>query len=395
MEQSNTTTEAPEPQVAAPELVRPHEGRVLGGVAQGLANRFDIPVWLVRLVFIITALTGGLGLILYVAGWFLMRAEDEAESHAERFLGSASGGRAWIGIGLVFVGVLILADQFTFLDGGVIWAVGLLVAGVLIYTGDLPRLTKRTETKEGVQQMTTNTDSALVETPSSGAPTGGAPPPTPTPTPPILPPQAREPREKSYLGRLTIGFMLLGVGVLAVLDNIEGVPVYPEPRHYMALAVTMLGLGLMVGGFVGKARWLILVGVVLVPTMLFSPVFEYDWTSESFEIYESPSVFTEVDGNYSLDIGDMQIDLTELPWDGQTVEISASVDAGNLTIRVPQEVGIVGEASVDVGRVFTPGRESAGLGNPTLTFDDDAGELGTVLLDAHVDVGNIEIYYTR
>jgi len=48
MEQTNTTTEATEPPVATKELVRPVEGRVLGGVGQGIADRFEIPVWLVR-----------------------------------------------------------------------------------------------------------------------------------------------------------------------------------------------------------------------------------------------------------------------------------------------------------------------------------------------------------
>jgi hypothetical protein len=50
----------------------------------------------------------------------------------------------------------------------------------------------------------------------------------------------------------------------------------------------------------------------------------------------------------------------------------------------------VGEASVDVGRVAGLGRESAGLGNPRLDFDE-RGALGTVELDAMVDVGNIDI----
>ncbi|HSO50252.1 MAG TPA: PspC domain-containing protein, partial [Acidimicrobiia bacterium] len=51
MEQTNTTTEAPEPQTVIDELVRPREGRMIAGVAQGLANRFNLPVLLIRVVF--------------------------------------------------------------------------------------------------------------------------------------------------------------------------------------------------------------------------------------------------------------------------------------------------------------------------------------------------------
>lgn len=408
MEQNNTTTEAPEPKVVAKEeLVRPTEGRVLAGVAQGLANRFDIAPWVVRAVFILLAFGGGAGVALYAAGWFLIRAEGETESAAERVFAGASTSRSWIGIGLVFFAALILLDNFTFLSGGVVWAVGLLIVGLLLYTGDLPRLINRSEEqggkqnpddKEGVQQMTTSDTrvSATTETPTqattppSGGTVGGDVPPTPTPTPPILPPAAHKPREYSFLGRLTIGFMLLGLGVLALLDNLPGVTIEPEPRHYMALAVTILGVGLLVGAFAGRARWLILVGVIMVPTMLFSPVFEYEWTSESFDRAVAPESFTDLDEAYSLELGNLYIDLTDLPWEGQTIELSVSVDAGNVEIRLPQGVGLTGSAEVSVGRVAGPGRESSGLGNPALMFNTP-GPRGTVNLDARVDIGNIEI----
>jgi phage shock protein PspC (stress-responsive transcriptional regulator) len=395
MEQSNTTTEAPEPQVVTTELVRPREGRMVAGVAQGLANRFNLPVVLIRVVFALLTFGGGLGLALYAAGWFLIRSDDEAEAPAERFFSGATSGRSWIGIGLVFLAAMILLDNFTFLSGGIVWAVGLLVVGILLYTGDLPRLVKEPDAdKEGVQQVTTS--STLVpttetETPSGGAPIGGGVPPTPTPTPPILPPAAAKPREHSYLGRLTVGLILISLGVLAILDNIPGIPIEPEPRHYMALGVTVLGVGLMLGGFIGRARWLILVAVIMVPTMLFSPAFEYDWNSENFDRIVSPDSFEELEEIYSIDIGNLEIDLSDLPWEGQVIDLETTVDAGNIEIRIPQGVGLVGEASADVGRVAGPGRESAGIGQPELQFNDP-GPLGTVNLDASVDIGNIDIF---
>ena len=370
---------------------------MVAGIAQGLANRYDIPVVLIRVVLVLLTFGGGLGLALYAAGWFLIRSEDEAEAPAERFFSGASTSRSWIGIGLVFLAILILLDNFTFLSGGIVWAVGLLVVGVLLYTGDLPRLVKEPETddKEGVQQVTSSDTlvPAIAETdvPAGSGPVGGGAPPTPTPTPPILPPAAAKPREQSFLGRITIGVILVSLGLLAVLDNIPGIALEPEPRHYMALAVTILGLGLVVGGFVGRARWLILVGVILVPTMLFSPAFEYDWNTENFDRTISPDSFEDLESSYSLDVGNLMIDLSDLPWEGEEIDLSAEVDAGNIEIRLPRGVGLEGEASVDVGRVGAFGRESAGLGNPRLTFDEP-GRLGTVNLDAMVDLGNIDIY---
>ena len=386
-------TEIPETSASTrpQELVRPREGRVLAGVSQGLADRFEVPVWVPRAFFIICAFFGGLGLVLYGVGWALIKSEEESESPAERFFSGASSTRSWIGILLIFVAALILLDNFTFFSGGVVFAAGLLVVGVLLYLGHIPIGTSGDGSKEGVQQVT-DTDTVIPQEKSiSGdSPTGGGVPPAPTPTPPLLPPSAAKPKKRSILGRITIGLMLLGLGILAIFDNIEGVPVYAEPRHYLALAVTILGLGLLVGAFVGRARWLILVAVVLIPTLLFSPVFEYEWNSNEFEAVYQPSSFEDIEPLYALDLGNLVIDLTELPWDGQTVDINAHVDAGNLEIRIPHSVGLVGFAAVDIGHVGAPGRESSGLGNPNLEFDDPRGN-GTVKLDATVDLGNIEI----
>jgi phage shock protein C len=54
------------------EWERSREGRWLGGVARGLANRFAIPVAAVRLVFLLSVLWGGWGVIVYVALWIAM-----------------------------------------------------------------------------------------------------------------------------------------------------------------------------------------------------------------------------------------------------------------------------------------------------------------------------------
>ena len=57
-------------------LYRPRNNRILGGVAAGLAYRFGLPVWLVRLAWLILFLPGGLpGLVPYVILWILMPSE--------------------------------------------------------------------------------------------------------------------------------------------------------------------------------------------------------------------------------------------------------------------------------------------------------------------------------
>jgi hypothetical protein len=185
--------------------------------------------------------------------------------------------------------------------------------------------------------------------------------------------------------------MVIGLGVLAILDNLQVLAIDPEPYHYLALAVTILGLGLMVGAFAGRARWLILVGAIMLPTLVFSPFMGYDFDSRTFDIHAEPTSFAGLETEYHVNLGNMVIDLTELPWDGREISLEASVDAGNLEIRVPDEVGIVGEASVNVGRVSEPGRSSGGVGDPLLEWDEKDAPLGTIRLDAHVNLGNIDI----
>lgn len=401
--EETTTTENPDSR-ASENLVRPVQGRMIAGVAAAIAFRFGLNPNLVRILFVALSFAGGAGVVLYLAGWFLTRSEDRAESPAERLFSGAGDAGSWIGIGIVFVAVLLVLGGFRFISGRMVWAVALLVLGVLLYTGDLARFVARGQADgpppggdgpprpETAAATSIEGATTLLDPPSSGGTVGGGLPPTPTPTPPILPPAPMRPRERSILGRLTIGAVLVGLGILALLDNIPGLALEPEPRHYVALGVTILGLGLIVGAFAGRARWLIIVGVLVVPTMLFSPIFEYDWNADNFESSVMPSSFQSLQDEYSLDVGDLRIDLTELPWNGEQIELDASVDAGNIQIWLPEGVGLTGTATADVGRVAGFGQQSSGLGEPTLEWDV-AGTRGSVALDARVDIGNIEIFH--
>nr|WP_244900863.1 ATP-binding protein [Streptomyces nanshensis] len=53
-------------------LYRSAEGRMLGGVARGLAGHLALPVSWVRIVFIALTVTNGLGVLLYAAFWFVV-----------------------------------------------------------------------------------------------------------------------------------------------------------------------------------------------------------------------------------------------------------------------------------------------------------------------------------
>ena len=58
-------------------LVRPREGRVLGGVCAGLGRRFGIDPWLARLLFLLLLMIiPGSQILIYPVLWILMPSED-------------------------------------------------------------------------------------------------------------------------------------------------------------------------------------------------------------------------------------------------------------------------------------------------------------------------------
>ncbi len=63
---------------------RAREGRLIAGIARGLSNRFGVPCAAVRLVFLLSILFGGWGVIAYVALWIAMPLEPLALPPAVR-----------------------------------------------------------------------------------------------------------------------------------------------------------------------------------------------------------------------------------------------------------------------------------------------------------------------
>jgi phage shock protein C len=63
---------------AAQGLVRPRDGRVLGGVVAGLGRRFGIDPWPARLLFVLLLMViPGSQLLIYPVLWILMPAEGQ------------------------------------------------------------------------------------------------------------------------------------------------------------------------------------------------------------------------------------------------------------------------------------------------------------------------------
>ncbi|MEN0085478.1 MAG: PspC domain-containing protein [Leifsonia sp.] len=58
-------------------LMRPLNGRIIGGVCAGLANRFGLRPWTVRLIFLLSCLLPGPQFIAYLAMWIIIPGEKQ------------------------------------------------------------------------------------------------------------------------------------------------------------------------------------------------------------------------------------------------------------------------------------------------------------------------------
>ena len=69
-------------------LVRPRKGRMVAGICAGIAGYSGLDVTLIRvIVAVVSVLTGGAGVLAYLAAWVIIPGEGEKTSIAQDILG--------------------------------------------------------------------------------------------------------------------------------------------------------------------------------------------------------------------------------------------------------------------------------------------------------------------
>ena len=69
-------------------LARSRKGRMVAGVCAGVADYFGIDVALVRvIVAVVSVITGGAGVLAYLAAWVIIPAEGEKTPIAQNLVG--------------------------------------------------------------------------------------------------------------------------------------------------------------------------------------------------------------------------------------------------------------------------------------------------------------------
>lgn len=140
MEQEHTTTRETTDETASettatesttsPLWDRPVEGRLIGGVAAGLAERMQVAPWLIRALFGIATIASGAGILIYFVLWLFMPDRSTGRSIADgagfRPANLDSPSRV-VGAVLVVLGAAVLVGAVGLLDSPLV--IALLLAG--------------------------------------------------------------------------------------------------------------------------------------------------------------------------------------------------------------------------------------------------------------------------
>jgi phage shock protein PspC (stress-responsive transcriptional regulator) len=114
-------------------LTRPKDERWLGGVASGLGAYFDLSPTIYRIAFVVLALAGGTGVLLYVVAWLVIPAEGAADSIAgEELRKHRDHPRRLLGLAVIgLAGILALSEAHLWPSPGNFWvAVALGIAAI-------------------------------------------------------------------------------------------------------------------------------------------------------------------------------------------------------------------------------------------------------------------------
>ena len=429
---------------------RDTDGGVVGGVAAGFARFLDVDVVWIRLAFVLlTLLGGGTGIVIYLVAWIVIPSdEDDPAAAGGRTSGTAvatslaatEGGRRrgafWTGVALVTVGGIVLFDTLLspLMDRlpwtsptQVLLPLALIAIGVLIYRSsregdlrlDLGLDLDRERRAEYAERIETVAETLGDDVESWAEGFGervdafvGEVDRTVERIDADLKVRAstlRRLRSANRVAPATFGVALLVLGGLWLASELGA----PVPLAF-ALSATLLviGLGLLVGAFLGRGRGLVVAAALLVPVVALATQFPTAFSAVGSSVVFDDGVWVvdgeraeptvlrptgldELPDRYELGVGDVTVDLRGLGdavGEAGTVRLTVEFGVGNLRVLLPPGVEAVVRVDLGIGRVVLPQGSSGGLGvsrQETLPAAD--GARGRIELTISQGIGNVEV----
>jgi phage shock protein PspC (stress-responsive transcriptional regulator) len=349
-------------------LRRSTSDRYIAGVAGGLGRHFDIDPTIVRVVLAVLTFFGGAGLLVYGAVWLFVpedgqdRAPIEVGTEVRRII-------------LIVAGVIALSIVFgtPFLGNG--WGNGfpipLLVIGLVVLALILTRGQRRTgydrnqppppwgsvptspPAPEGSTMTTTDTRFAQGQQPPAWMPPRA---------PAYVPPPPRPRRTGLVLFWPTLAIIAIALGTLGIFDTSSSV----SPSAYVALAVAITAVMLLVGAFVGRPGGLIALGIFASIALGVTSGVEAstDWETGGETLNVRPLTAVAVQDVYSVPNGQLSLDLTGVrniaALDGR--EIDLHLNAGEIDVTLPPGINAIVDAEMHfAGDISIDGSHAGGF----------------------------------
>jgi phage shock protein PspC (stress-responsive transcriptional regulator) len=401
-------------------LVRPLQGRYLAGVcaAVGRATGTDPVLW--RVILAVLACFGGVGLLIYLVLWLLVPEEGDTAAPVEALFGQGQSGTSpLVAILLIALAVLTLvfiaprALNLVLLGAAVTLGVVLLLqqqgrggpappGGPVQPTGPAAPHPGPAAPPPGsmAPPPAAAPPSAAAPPPGAASPPPG-PPPVPTaapdaatrPPPAITPPPGTAPksrRPRSPVLAVTFFSVVLLLGGLRLLELASAVDV--PLAGYVAAALAVVGVALVVGTWTGGARSLIVPGLALSLALPVAHAADgYRPEHVGTQVTWTPTSVAELQDEYEVSFGEGVLDLSQVDFTGQEAATTVRVSFGEIRVLLPPDVDLEADARVRLGSVEVLGVEFGGARTSRTVSDTGGPGGGTLRLDLHADVGHVEV----
>jgi phage shock protein PspC (stress-responsive transcriptional regulator) len=392
---------------------------MIAGVATGMADAFHIDVVVMRVIWVVVALASfGVGVAAYALCWLAFPSDEHPAPLGELWHGH-NGFRVRnagyvVGLALLGVGLIIAFGEVfrPFRPGGsVVWATVLIGGGLAVLclhhpdadpdiSGAATTPSTSGQPVSGAQpEPAANPDDVAAPSSSSATPTSGATatvPPIPpsawtqsAPWPVAPTPRTRRARPRAFLTPLTCSVLLIGAGVVTLLDDAG--TTHLTAAEILAGALCIVGGALVLSTWFGRARGLVPLGIVLLIATIPAATIDVPLTGGTGYHHYVPTTRAELRSTYEMGIGRLDVDLREVPLLGRTTRLRAQLGIGNLVVDVPSTVTVVVSAHAGAGAVLLFGANNGGWpAQQTRTVEGTRpGELD---LDLRVGAGAVQVH---
>jgi hypothetical protein len=164
--------------------------------------------------------------------------------------------------------------------------------------------------------------------------------------------------------------------------------------NYVTAALIVIGVGLIIGAWFGRARGFIILGIIL---SLMLPVAADEHNRQRSgrpgTVSWVPLTTSEISDSYDHRFGEATLDLSNVDFTGHDVVIRAEISFGQLTVILPEKVDAVVDADVSLGdaTVFSYNISGAGVNRTERNEGTDGAGGGNLRLVLDVKFGHAEV----